>query len=303
MRVFEKARGVGGRMSTRRSDRWQFDHGAQYFTVRDARFARQVELWSRAGVVAEWQGRISVLTEGGRIRATDGSTPRFVGVPGMSAICGRLAADLDVRAGTRVCALSRSGDRWSLVTEPASQVGEFDAVVLSAPARQTAALLESASSPLARRAGEVELAPCWAVMASFEHPLETGFDGAFVHGSPLSWVARDGSKPGRASHESWVLHASPEWSRLHLDLDASEAAPLLLQAFASALGGRAVEPLHLAAHRWRFALPVEPLPEACLIDRDTLLVACGDWCGGPRVEGAFLSGRAAAEQLLDAACR
>jgi predicted NAD/FAD-dependent oxidoreductase len=57
-------------------------------------------------------------------------------------------------------------------------------------------------------------------------------------------------------------------------------------------------PIHLDAHRWRFALPLEPLPDPCLFDAGRRLAACGDWCGGPRIEGGFLSGRAAADQML-----
>ena len=129
------------------------------------------------------------------------------------------------------------------------------------------------------------------------HPSWRGAP-AFVHDSPLSWVARSASKPSRPNHESWVLHGSPEWSADHLELDPDEAAQRLLTAFGQALGSLDVEPDHVAAHCWRHALPVEPLAEACLFDAELGLVACGDWCGGPRVEGAFLSGAAAAGRVL-----
>ncbi len=142
------------------------------------------------------------------------------------------------------------------------------------------------------------MAPCWAVMAALADPLDVGFDAAFVHGSPLTWIARNASKPGRPAEEAWLLHASPEWSREHLDLDGELAARRLLDAFAAAAGRPLPEPLYHAAHRWRFALPTEPLAEPCLFDAETWLAACGDWCGGPRVEGAFLSGCAVAGRLL-----
>jgi hypothetical protein len=142
------------------------------------------------------------------------------------------------------------------------------------------------------------MAPCWAVMAVFDGPLEVPFDGAFVADSPLSWVARNASKPGRPGHEAWVLHASPQWSRAHLELEAPEAAEQLFAAFGEASGTQLPTPIHLQAHRWRYALPVEPRPETCLFERDLKLAACGDWCAGPRVEGAFLSGVAAAGRLL-----
>ncbi|MDX2437576.1 MAG: FAD-dependent oxidoreductase [Acidobacteriota bacterium] len=297
VRVFDKARGAGGRMSTRRAEKWQFDHGAQYFTVRDPVFARHVESWRRDGLVASWQGTIAVLDSGNMVIKGD-DTERNVGVPGMNAICRHLAADLDTVYENRICALERTGDRWRLTTDPGADLGLFDAVVISAPAPQAAALLQEVAPNLAARAAFVEMPPCWAVMAVFTGRLQLGFDGAFVHKSPLSWVARNGSKPGRPDGEAWVLHASPEWSRENLELDRIEAAQRLLEAFAVAAGGLEAAPLHLDAHRWRFALPPDPLAEPCLFDADLRLAACGDWCGGPRVEGAFLSGVAAAGRLL-----
>ena len=59
--VVEKSRGVAGRMSTRRGDDWQCDHGAQYFTARDPVFAAEVGRWMQAGVAALWSPRISVF--------------------------------------------------------------------------------------------------------------------------------------------------------------------------------------------------------------------------------------------------
>lgn len=296
VRVFDKGRGPGGRMSTRRAGRLRFDHGAQYFTVRDPRFREQVTLWAGDGIVAPWRAVIAVLRDG-EIEPTADHVERWVGVPGMDAVCRRLSTDLDVASGTRVVHLERSAGRWHLECDGHDDLGRFDAVVVSAPAPQTAALLATAAPGLAARAATVEMAPCWAAMVVFDEPLAAGFDGAFVHASPVSWVARNDAKPGRPGSESWVLHGSPEWSREHLDLDAEIAAHRLVDAFAAAIGRDLPRAEHLLAHRWRFALPVEPLAENCLFDSDQAIAACGDWAGGPRVEGAFLSGLAAAETL------
>jgi predicted NAD/FAD-dependent oxidoreductase len=228
----------------------------------------------------------------------DDDTERNVGVPGMNSICRHLAGELDVRYATRIDSVRRHDGRWQLLSEDGAALFEADALVVSAPAPQTAALLESEAPAIAARVAAVDMAPCWAVMAAFDGSLELPFDGGFVADSPLSWVARNASKPDRPGHEAWVLHASPRWSRAHLELDSQEVIAQLLAAFATATGREFPAPLHVQAHRWRYALPSEPLPEACLFERDSKLVACGDWCAGPRVEGAFLSGVAAAGRLL-----
>jgi predicted NAD/FAD-dependent oxidoreductase len=297
VRVFDKARGPGGRMATRRVDDRRFDHGAQYFTIRDHRFARSVEAWRREGVVAPWNGRVAVV-ENGRTDLVETSIDRFVGVPGMNAVCRHLARDLNVAYEIRIQALERESDGWRVCDGNGRELGSFDAVVVSAPAPQTAELVGDAAPNLAARAAAVEMDPCWAVMTTFPGPLGLDFDGAFVNGSPLSWIARNTSKPGRPGHETWILHASPEWSRRHLELGHEETATTLLESFRDAAGSFQVEPDFLLAHRWRFALPLEALPDACLFDPQLRVAACGDWCGGPRVEGAFLSGLTAAERIL-----
>lgn len=310
VKVFDKARGVGGRMSTRRADDLRYDHGAQYFTARAPEFADAVKAWVAEGVVAAWPGTITTLEN----RATLGDdgerkgrpVERFVGVPGMSAICKHLAADLDIGLATRVAPFAREGDQWRLRSEAGDDLGVHDVVVVSAPPAQTAALLASAAPTWSARVADTPMAPCWAVMVSFEERLPVPFDGAFVHGSPLSWVARNGSKPGRPDQESWVLHGSPSWSSEHVEDAPEQAARQLLDAFWRALapaGVAARTAAHCVAHRWRYALPTAPVPEVCLADAALGLVLCGDWCGGPRVEGAFLSGRAAAARVLELVSR
>lgn len=298
VRVFDKARGPGGRMSTRRAGDWRFDHGAQYFTARDSRFSRQVDSWRHQGLVAKWAGTIAVLHRGA-IEVNGATTERFVGVPGMNAVSRHLAARLDVAYRTEITGLEQTEAGWNLTGVDGTDIGQFDIVVISAPAPQTARLLESAAPYMAAAAASVEMAPCWAAMVGFARPLEIGFDGAFVADSPLNWIARNASKPGRPDDESWVLHASPEWSQRHLELEPERAAELLLQALSDALGGPIEAAVHVDAHRWRFALPAEPLAEACLADPELRLVACGDWCGGPRIEGAYLSGLAAARRVAE----
>ncbi|BCS31179.1 hypothetical protein TBR22_A03790 [Luteitalea sp. TBR-22] len=292
--VLDKGRGPGGRTSTRRAA-VPFDHGAQYFTARDAAFQAAVGDWMARGVVAEWTPRM-VAFDGPADPRASSDLPRFVGVPGMNAMAIDMAARLDVRTSVTVSALDRRGDGWYLATVADEPLGPFDAVVLTAPPPQTATLL--AAHPFVAALRDVEMAPCWAAMTSWADEVDVAFDAAFVNDGPLSWVARDGSKPGRPHPHAWVLHASPAWSRAHLEETPDEVLPRLLQAF-EALARRPLPALAFsAAHRWRYASVPRPLEQTHLWDRQAGIGVAGDWCGGPRVEGAWLSGRALADAML-----
>lgn len=295
VQVFDKGRGVGGRLSTRREGERQFDHGAQYFTVESAEFRAAVDDWLAQGVAAEWTGRIAATDAPGQFTSSAPKT-RYVGVPTMSAIAKHLAARINVSSSVRIAALDRHAGQWRLTDDAGQTHDGFIAVLVALPAPQAADLLV-ASPALANACRTVTMRPCWAVMAALTAPLAAPFDGLFVNQGPLSWIARDNSKPGRPPAEAWVLHASREWSEANLEFPAEVVADELVAAWREVVGVTlAVE--NVTAHRWRYSGPAEPLAERCLADADRGLFAAGDWCGGPRVEGAYLSGSAAAERII-----
>ncbi|MGY8771060.1 MAG: NAD(P)/FAD-dependent oxidoreductase [Pirellulales bacterium] len=296
--VYEKSRGVGGRMGTRRADDGlRFDHGAQYFTVRDAEFERYVQDWVTHGSVAVWDGVIVDLANG-QASPKPRATPRFIGVPGMNAVCKHLATGLDIQFQTRVVSPRREGDLWRLRNDDGESLGEFDCFVTSAPAPQSADLLASAPE-LQQLAQATTMSGCWAAMVSFPESLQLSFDGAFVHESPLSWIACNNTKLQRdCGQECWVLHASPAWTNQHIEDQADIALVRLIDTFWQGTGATPRTPSFAAAHRWRYAIPPEPLNDRCLFDAHLRIGACGDWCNGPRVEGAFLSGMAMADRVL-----
>jgi predicted NAD/FAD-dependent oxidoreductase len=141
-------------------------------------------------------------------------------------------------------------------------------------------------------------------MASFDARVPVAFDGIFMNleselaSAPLSWIARDSSKPQRPERETWVLHASPDWSEANIDRDKGAVAQELLKAIFEALGVPVLPTITLEAHRWRFANTHQRTNQGCLLDLERLAAACGDWAHGGRVEGAYLSGVAAAGSVL-----
>ncbi|EAQ82088.1 NAD(P)/FAD-dependent oxidoreductase [Blastopirellula marina] len=295
--LFDKARGPAGRMSTRRVEDLHFDHGAQYFTARDPRFQRQVEAWVAAGVIAPWKGAIGVL-QSGEVSTPETNPVRYVGVPAMNAPAKRLAAGLNVQLSRRVQTVARSGAGWSLTDESGETLGPFDALVCTVPPAQAADLLCDVAPTYAAQVEQVTLNPCWATLVQFEQRLPLPLDGAFVHDSPLSWIARNSSKPQRdASRDCWVLHASQSWSTQCLEQSPEEIAPQMLAALAAATGLSLPRVAYQTAHRWRYSIPPEPLSVGCLADREVRLAIGGDWCQQAKVEGAYLSGLALAEAV------
>ena len=296
VKLFDKARGPGGRMATRRADGgFAFDHGAQYFTARDDRFRRYVDDWCEAGIVAEWQGLIGVVDDQG-VSPAGAGTARYVGVPGMSALTRHLSRNLNISYSTTVDSVRRdSSGRWRLTSDEGSSLGSFDNLVCTVPPLQAARILRHVPDVIIP---ETSMMPCWSVMVAFEQSLDLIYDGLFINRGALSWAARNSSKPGRSEGESWVLHSSPEWAQEHLEKDKGFVQRELLNAFFAATGVTPSQTRYLTAHRWRYALADSPLTHEVIWDDSTTLAICGDWVNGSRVEGAFLSGCAAAGHVM-----
>ena len=283
VRLFDKGRGPGGRMATRRMEdggtTLHFDHGAQYFTARDPRFVEQVAHWETAGVAARWAA------------AGDDA---WVGTPAMNAPLKAMAGELGVQFGTRIEQLVRDGESWQIDGEGAPDA-RFDAVLVAVPAEQAGSLLQPHAPAMATLADQTASDPCWTLMAGFEAPLALVQDTLRQRG-PIGWAARNNAKPGRASEECWVVQASPEWSRAHLEDNAETVAAALLAELAEANGGPLPRQLGATAHRWRFARSGTAGEEA-LWDAEQRIGVCGDWLIGPRVEAAYMSGLLLAEAV------
>jgi predicted NAD/FAD-dependent oxidoreductase len=248
------------------------------------------------GLVQLWQGRIAAL-EGRQVRAKDNSPNRYVGAPRMTAISRHLAEDLPIAFKTRIIEVSRNGLGWQLTAEAGVASACYDAVILAIPPAQAVPLLAEAPR-LADQAASVQCQPCWSLMTAFDQGLPLAFDGVFLNSPVLAWAARNSSKPGRKLNENWVIHASPDWSRRHLEDDASAVVAPLLEAFFGLVGAQPCQPVFSQAHRWRYAKADAPLTVGCLWDSNLCLGACGDWCAGSRVEGAALSGMAIAGRVM-----
>ncbi len=278
--VLDKGLSPGGRTALRRVGAFTFDHGAQYFTARGEAFSREVASWETLGVVARWP---------------EAGDDRYVGVPSMSAIARHLGDGLDVRFGVHVDGVSLRDGAVIAHTHDGHTL-TARALVSTLPAPQAGTLLatlDAIAEPLAR----VTMDPCWAVCVAFEPRPFFGADVLRSKG-PLAWACRDGSKPGREAHDTWMLHGSPAFSAEMLEADGADVTRVLLEELA-----REVGPLpaiaRTFAHRWRYARVREPLgvPFLAAHRGAASVMACGDFAFGSRVEDAYRSGIAAAEAL------
>lgn len=325
--VFEKSRGPSGRVTTKRSDLGTFDQGPMCFSAQSDAFRTAVDLWAHRGVVQPWS-----------VASTAIAQDAWVATPGMSALGKHLAQGLTVQTGERVTQVLRNG-AWAQTPENARPqyalvlrdehfvdrlTEPFDAVVVATPAEQAVSLL-AAVSDAARLAATVRSDPCWSVMLAFDTPCGEPKDWLDLHstdGAPEDCgfvvAVRDSAKPGRdpvaGVCERWVLHASAEWSVKHLEASAADVAEAGWQALRSrwlqpgAVAREAHQPPErphwMAAHRWRYSQPVNPIRLTHVWQPQRRVGTCGDWLGDASlggIERAWLGGKALAHAITGVA--
>lgn len=290
VRVLDKGRGVGGRMATRRVGGATFDHGAQFLTARDPRFAALLEEARAAGAAGEWCRGFGGEPDG---------TVRWRGLPAMSAVAKHLATGLDLQLETAVTGLRREGGHWRVETAAGAAL-RAGAVVLTPPVPQALALLDAGGVALppecrARLEG-LGYERCLAVLALLEGPSRLPAPGgvALAEG-PIAWLA-DNQQKGISAEPAVTLHATPGFSLAHWDRDRGESARFLLEAAAPWLGAGVRS---FQVHGWRFSRPLCPDAAPCLpLATGPALVLAGDAWGGSGAEGAAQSGWAAARLIL-----
>lgn len=284
--LFDKARGPGGRLSTRRvpteAGEAQFDHGATLFTATTHGFGEQLARWESQGLTARWPAA------GNRA---------YVGVPGMNAPVKALADGQRVHWQCRIEAIAHGVDGWRLTGDP--DEGRYARLILAIPPEQASLLLETVAPDLAALAARQVSQPCWTLLVAYDPPLATQIQWLEPAGGPVARIARNRAKPGRSGPDSWVIQATAAWSSVHLEQDGEAIAAELLPAFFDAIEVSPHEPLLCQAHRWRYAR-ASGTGVAARWDSALNLGICGDWMLGPTAEHAWESGQAMAGLLTGA---
>jgi renalase len=290
--VLDKGRGLGGRMATRRISTPDgsiavFDHGAQFFTVRDQQFQKLVDGWITNGVVREWcRGFVA-----------DDGHPRYVVNSGMAALTKHIAQGLDVRTSTLVFAVKpcdADPTKWTVVIDDNSRI-DCDAVVMTCPLPQSYSLTVTTGVELPQDLLLTDYDRTIGLLAVLDGPSAVPAPGGVQNPDDVfSWIG-DNQAKGISDIPAITFHANPAWSAAHWDDSLEDGLALITHAAQKYLGNAKI--VASEYKKWRFATPRKLWPDPYFAAGT--LVFAGDAFAGPKVEGAVLSGRKSAEYVGD----
>ncbi len=288
--VFEKARGAGGRMSTRTAEGVSFDHGAQYFTLRNVAARQWMQPLFDKGLIQHWHGPYVTLRKDGSLSPFQRADNCFVGVPGMNVIPKTLLEGLNVKYNTSVRNMDKTKDgAWQLKSDDDKDLGIYQRVLLTMPPQQAVALLPQNFAHV-QTLQSLEMFPCLSLMVAPEYSIKPRWAAGKVENSDvISWLAWNHTKPGRGESPTLVAHTRRRWTEARLDIDPMTVLDELLDE-AERLCGYKLRPYKYATvHRWLYARPTDQRGPGALWDASLCLGYAGDACTGGRVEGAIVS--------------
>ncbi len=296
--VFEKSRGSGGRLSTRRVEDFQFNHGAPDLTPRTAHFKSFLEGLERKGIIQDWKPKLAPMLDETSEATSALSWPEkhLRGTPGMSAIGRHLAGTQNVKFKIEVAPLQYQDDSWKLYSTEDKELGQFDIVISTAPAPQTINLFPP-DFLHTDKLHTVQYSSQFVLMVCYDGMLETGWQVKQTNNSPMIWVNCDLNQDSLSPKSCVVAHASPEWSAEHFDIERQTVKKELNRTLERLLPSDLPAVHYLGLHRWRYSQCTRNIDENCFFDQESGLGCCGDFFKNTGAEGAFESAEALAQQV------
>ena len=295
--VLEKSRGVGGRCATRRIQGIPFDHGAQFFTVKDSKFREMTDAWLKNGNVRVWAQGFSQSEQ----PIVSGGHPRYCALQGMNSLAKILSKGLKIISNIEICSIEKDQASWILRTDD-DKVYRAEKVILSAPLPQSLGLLnKSTRNELLQehpQLHQIEYESCFSMLVLLDGPSAVPEPGALqVDGPIITWIADNTQKLMLSGNSSLTIQTSPAFAKRHFNFSHDEIAQVVLAAAKKWLASNMIT---CQVQRWRYSKPITFAGVPCITfgeQRDLYL--CGDYMQPPsRIEGAFLSGMAVANRLF-----
>lgn len=299
--IFEKSKGVGGRMATRYAQEWEFDHGAPLFNVASLEFNKFLQTLLKDNILAKWNIRFAHNNLSPKIyNPSLPSAQYFVGTSRMNSISKYLAADLDVKLETKIITLEKTSNKWKLTDEKSQEYQGFDIIITATPPLQAAEILP-ANCSYTKNIKEIEMLPSFAVMLGFDNNVmqSKSWDVAYFHNSPIDLIVANHHKPFRNTKPSFVICTNHSWAKENIDIHKDEVAKNITTELENIFNEK-LDPSIIQVHRWLYARSqLRSYEEPFFADQENGLISCGDWCIGENVEDAFSSGLAVVSYLKE----
>ncbi|MCY7367558.1 MAG: FAD-dependent oxidoreductase [Chamaesiphon sp.] len=305
--LIDKSRGLGGRLATRRLAGTHADHGVCYLQPKGDLFRAWIAELVAAGILRVWTEGIHSLSSDGILQPPTKSVPYYAAPLGATSIAKYLGRDLEIIGDKLITAISLMEHGWRLSSKDPEFSLTAEQIVFATPPAQALVIAKTQIDPaciqqlssvqFSRSITAIAVYPTtdqnaaaaitWQGIHCIEHPT-------------LAWIGLDSSKQLNPTQPVLVVQSSAAFAEQYFDApDLAIIGQKLIDAIVP-LVPALTQPELIQVHRWGYAFAQNPLSERFLTAQTIApLYFCGDWCGGNRVESAYLSGMTVADKILN----
>jgi renalase len=297
--VFEKSRGFGGRMATKSIGEFQFDHGAQFFTVQTKVFQEFIDTFEEKGIIQPWEANFIEINNYKieKNRKWDKDYKHYVAVPKMSSLCRYLGQNINVQLNIKINKLVKLNRKWQVISDE-SCLGIFDWLIIAIPPQQSIEILPNSFNYI-EQINSYKMQPCFSLIIVLKNSLELDWDVAIVKNSDLSWISINNTKPLRNFQCSIVSLSTNNWATENIEKDTEYIKNSLLLELQKLLRQNIHEPMMMNIHIWKYANIKKQYGMQSIIDYKSRLGICGDWLIKGTVESAFISSNDLTNQIIN----
>jgi predicted NAD/FAD-dependent oxidoreductase len=288
--IFDKSRGIGGRMATKRTDNYHFDHGAQFFTAKSKKFKNFCQQAKNDGIIEDWNCNFAEIDQEKITRKWqfNDKKPHFVAKPQMNSLCKYIAKDLNIELKKQIQKIDFSHQKWSLTTSEDEVFNNFDYLIIAIPSHQAINLVPK-NFKYFDIISKIKMLGCFTLMLGFKQKITTQFEAALVKKSIISWISVNSSKPERPKAFSLVVNSSNKWADENIEEDLDIVKEKMTNSLNKIVKFDLDKIKYHNIHRWKYANSPLTKGRKSLFDPNINLGLCGDWFISGRVENAFLS--------------
>lgn len=296
--IFEKARGVGGRMSTRKTLPFIFDHGAQYFKINSTDFMHFVSDLLDKSIIKPWSFRHAFFNGNSleKLKIISNKDKYFVGVPNMDSIVKYLSRNLNINLNTKINKLIKKNDKWLIYDENNKAYGNYNWVVLTFPAEQASTFISNKIS-FYNSINKIKMKGCFSLMVGMKKPLDLGFDAAYIKNNDISWIALNNSKPNRNSNCSLIINSSFKYAEMNVETSKKDVLNHMLNLTEKITERNLSNHILTTLHQWKYVEAKNNPQRDYFIDPNQKIAVCGDWFINSRVEDAFTSANELSKEI------
>ena len=297
--VFEKSRGVGGRMSTRRVEPYQFNHGAQYFKVENKEFKYFLQPLIQNKIIKHMEANHIEIFNKEVIKSTKNYNKKYyIAESKMSSVVKYLINDnFFIKLLCKIEKTIKENNKWFIIDSNKVSYGPYDWLFITIPPNQAVEILYN-NFKFMDIIKKIKMRSCYSLMLGFNKVKKFDFDTALFLNEDVQWLSIKKKILENKEYYNLLINSSYNFAEQNINGSKDKISNYLIKQVTDILKCDLNNYGHKALHFWKYAMSEKNNNLGSLLDEDLKVIVCGDWCMNGKVEGAFLSAKDAANNLL-----